>query len=144
MPPAKPSSRVPARKRVGVARSASSEAAEPSSPDKHSSEDYASAAQLFRALSHPLRVKLVCGLLHEPLTQTGIARLLGLSQSLVAQHLAVLRRAGIVRGTRQGGEVLLRVTDSRLPGIFASVCGNAEQFLAAGWDELSRETDSGG
>jgi ArsR family transcriptional regulator, virulence genes transcriptional regulator len=102
----------------------------------HPSRDYASAASLFRALSHPLRVKLVCGLLREPLSQTAIARVLGLSQSLVAQHLAVLRRAGIVRGRRVGGEVVLDISDRRLPKIFGAVCGTPAGFLPKDWTSL--------
>jgi ArsR family transcriptional regulator, zinc-responsive transcriptional repressor len=105
----------------------------------HDQEDYASAARLFRALSHPLRVQLVCGLISQPQTQTGISRLLGLNQPLVAQHLAVLRQAGIVRGTRRGGEVVLEVADDRLPGIFAAVCQSGPHGLSMDWAEIARQ-----
>jgi ArsR family transcriptional regulator len=102
---------------------------------KGNGENFASAAALFRALSHPLRVQLVCGLLREPLTQTEIAHHLELTQSLVAQHLAVLRRSGIVRGTRRGGAVVLEVTDPRVPAILTAVCGDARHLLAFRWGE---------
>ncbi len=110
-------------------------------PAGHSREEFAAAASLFRALSHPLRVRLVCGLLNEPQSQTAISRLLGVSQSLISQHLSVLRRAGVVRGTRKDGEVVLAVTDARLPAIFAAVCAQPDRLLHVRWEEL-RESPS--
>jgi len=89
----------------------------------HAEAEYLSASRIFKALGHPLRVKIVCGLLREPCTQTHISSSLGLPQSTVAQHLSVLRREGIVRGDRdRGAEVVLRVIDPRVPVLFRCMC----------------------
>jgi ArsR family transcriptional regulator len=98
------------------------------------------AAKLFKALAHPLRLKLVCGLIRQPNTQTVIAKILDMPQSSLAQHIAVLRREGIVEGKRErGAEVILEVVDSRIPRLFREVCGG-DDFMKYGWkpgDEIS-------
>ena len=68
----------------------------------HSEQAYKDAAAIFKALGHPLRVRIVCGLLKEPCTQTRIAGSLDVPQSTVAQHVDVLRRMGILEGKRDG------------------------------------------
>jgi ArsR family transcriptional regulator len=80
------------------------------------------AARLFKALGHPLRLRIVCGLLRQTCTQTEIASCLGLPQSSVAQHLAVLRRAGLVEGRRSGNEVILCVADPRAGALLHLLC----------------------
>jgi hypothetical protein len=56
----------------------------------------------------------------------------------VAQHLGVLRRAGLVRGTRRQGEVVLEVVDERLPAIFTAVCSDSRRLLSAGWKGIAQ------
>jgi DNA-binding transcriptional ArsR family regulator len=103
---------------------------------------FGEAAELFKALAHPLRLRLVCGLLDKPDSQTGIARMLGLPQSSLAQHVAVLRRAGIIRGRREGSaELILSVADERVPGIFREVCGG-DDFLHYTWEHELAQTDA--
>ena len=95
---------------------------------------FVDAAALFKALAHPLRLKLVCGLIRQPSTQTVIAKLLDIPQSSLAQHIAVLRREGIVEGRRErGAEVILEVVDPRIPRIFREVCGG-DDFMKYGWE----------
>lgn len=89
-------------------------------------ERYADAASLLKALGHPLRVKIVCGLLREPCTQTRIASALRIPQSSVAQHLDMLRRRGVVGGTRSGNEVLLHVADRRVPALLSALCAKGK------------------
>jgi ArsR family transcriptional regulator len=97
-------------------------------------EKFESAASLFKALAHPLRLKLVCGLLHEPRTQSQISRLLDVPQSSLAQHLAVLRREGIVEGRREAGaEIYMHVVDPRIEGIFSQVCKNGMDDMHFTW-----------
>lgn len=88
----------------------------------HSISEYADAAAIFKALGHPLRVRIVCGLLRESCTQTRIAGCLGLPQSTVAQHVEVLRRIAIVEGRRIGAEVVLHVIDGRVSALLRAVC----------------------
>jgi uncharacterized membrane protein YedE/YeeE/DNA-binding transcriptional ArsR family regulator len=108
----------------------------------HAEEDYDEAASIFKALGHPLRVKIVCGLLSQPCTQTHIAASLGLPQSSIAQHLDVLRRKRIVEGTRHGTEVKLRVIDARIPGVLRSVCRTGQQVPFLDWESYRDQGSS--
>ena len=61
------------------------------------------AAMILRALNHKLRqllIKLIDE--HQKITVTEIYVNLRLEQSVVSQHLAILRRAGIVVTQREG------------------------------------------
>ncbi len=61
-------------------------------------------AEVFKALADPTRLRLV-KLLSESggaLCVNALARILGVTQSAVSQHLRVLRQAGLVRGERRG------------------------------------------
>jgi len=96
-----------------------------SPPGPQDEAKYAEAAELLKSLGHPLRLKIVCGLLAGSCTQTRIASCLGIPQSSIAQHLAVLRRAGTVEGRRAGNEVLLSVADARVAEILRLLCAGA-------------------
>ena len=73
------------------------------------------AAMILRALNHKLRqqiVKLIDE--HQKMTVTEIYVKLRLEQSVASQHLAILRRAGIVITTREGKFIFYTVDYSRL------------------------------
>jgi len=80
------------------------------------------AAEWLKALSHPLRLEILCGLRSEPSTQTYIANLLGIPQSTVAQHLKVLRSKGLVASRRKGVEVVFYVADERASKVIDVLC----------------------
>ena len=54
------------------------------------------AAGVLKSLSHPQRLLLLCALDTRPHSVSELEQLTGLSQSSVSQHLARLRREGIV------------------------------------------------
>jgi DNA-binding transcriptional ArsR family regulator len=66
-------------------------------------------AELFKALAHADRVRIIQLLRHEPRTVSDIQHQLGLDQSSVSQHLAVLRARRIVDGHRDGRVVFYSV-----------------------------------
>jgi DNA-binding transcriptional ArsR family regulator len=73
------------------------------------------AAMILRALNHKLRqqiVKLIDE--HNKMTVTEIYVKLRLEQSVASQHLAILRRAGIVITTREGKFIFYTVDYNRL------------------------------
>jgi DNA-binding transcriptional ArsR family regulator len=79
-------------------------------------------ARLLKALAHPLRLEMVCGLRGHPCTQTFIADTLGIPQSSVAQHLKVLRTEGLIRAERRGVEVVFSIADPVVTDIIDSLC----------------------
>lgn len=63
-------------------------------------------AELLKVLAHPMRLCIVRGLLNEgSCNVTGIQECLRIPQSTISQHLAKLRAAGVIAGTRDGVEV---------------------------------------
>jgi DNA-binding transcriptional ArsR family regulator len=73
------------------------------------------AAMILRALNHKLRqqiLKLIDE--HQKMTVTEIYVKLRLEQSVASQHLAILRRAGIVGTIREGKFIFYLVDYARL------------------------------
>lgn len=79
-------------------------------PDSDSEITQMQAATI-RAFASPHRQQIVQLLRGGPREVNGIARLLGAGQATVSQHLAVMRAAGLVEGTRDGRLVRYRLTD---------------------------------
>jgi ArsR family transcriptional regulator len=83
-------------------------------------------AQFFRALAHPVRIRLL-----EVLVETGetsvqdLQRTLGIEQPIVSQQLARLRASGIVVGRKQGAVTRYGVADP----LIADVLQVARQIL---------------
>jgi ArsR family transcriptional regulator len=75
---------------------------------------YVVKAAFFRALGHPARVRIL-ELLREGEHSVGqLQAELTLDSSGTSQHLAALRRAGLVTGRRQGTSVFYQVQDERV------------------------------
>jgi len=88
---------------------------------------YEVKANLFRVLGHPARVRIL-EILRDGERSVGALQLeLGLDSGGTSQHLAALRRIGLVQSRREGTSVFYRVDDER---VF--------DLLAAGRDIISR------
>ncbi|MDK2856495.1 MAG: hypothetical protein PWQ41_945 [Bacillota bacterium] len=77
--------------------------------DENRRKRYEEKAELLKALGHPVRLCIVTNLLDRACSVGHMQDCLGLPQSTVSQHLATLRARGIIRGERQGAEVVYRV-----------------------------------
>ncbi|WP_342586051.1 metalloregulator ArsR/SmtB family transcription factor [Xylanimonas protaetiae] len=80
----------------------------------HTQPLYAIKAELFKALAHPARLQVLEVLAADPGLTAPVARLLeatGAEPSALSQHLAVLKRAGVVDSTRTGNVVDYRLTE---------------------------------
>ena len=71
-------------------------------------------SEVFDALAHPVRVRIVELLMERELCVCEIVALLGRRQAYVSQQLAVLRQAGIVHDRREGLKVFYRLADDRI------------------------------
>lgn len=75
---------------------------------------YGIKAELFKSLSHPARLQVLEVLAADPGLSAPVQRLLevtGAEPSALSQHLAVLKRAGVVTSTRTGNAVEYRLTE---------------------------------
>lgn len=71
-------------------------------------------AEKLKAISHPLRLKILCNLAGSELTVHKIMQRTGTSQSNISQHLGHLRDKGIVDSRRDANKVYYRVGDMRI------------------------------
>ena len=78
---------------------------------------FTAASRMLKALSHELRLEIVCGLRSKPCTQTFIAQTLDLPQSTVAQHLKVLRESGFANVRVDGARRIYSLEPSGLADI---------------------------
>lgn len=74
---------------------------------------YMLKAELFRALGHPARIRLLELLGTGERTVGELQDALGLDSSGVSQHLTVLRRHGLLESRKTGTSVRYRVKDPR-------------------------------
>ena len=89
---------------------------------------YAGNAELLKALAHPLRLRLVRGLLKCGCRNVGCMEAnTGQSQSCISQHLARLKAAGVVKAARAGNEVYYEIADPQVAGVIAAVFGDREE-----------------
>ena len=68
-------------------------------------------AELFKALAHPARIRIVELLRSGERTVSDLQRVLEMESSTVSQQLALLRARDIVAGRKQGTSVYYRVVD---------------------------------
>ena len=71
-------------------------------------------AQLHKALSVPVRLKILQLIAERSLCVNAITRFLRISQPAVSQHLAVLRQVGLVKGAKSGYMVHYTLNQTRL------------------------------
>lgn len=92
---------------------AKSQSATVQAPDM--AEMAAEAAAFIKALSNEKRLLVLCRLIEAGEAPVGaLAEDVGLSQSALSQHLALLREDGIVDTRRDAQSVLYRIADARV------------------------------
>ena len=87
-------------------------------------------ARRFRALSDPLRVRILDLLRNEELSVSVLAERLDASQQNVSKHLAVLTDSGILARRKQGNHVYYRIGDEAVFALCEQVCGSLQAQLA--------------
>ena len=76
-------------------------------------EDIERASRSLKAMSHPLRLKILCTLGDQEVSVQDIVEQVGTSQSNISQHLAILRDKGILASRKDANRVFYRVGDYR-------------------------------
>jgi DNA-binding transcriptional ArsR family regulator len=86
-------------------------------------------ADYFRALSEPLRLKLLNALREGPLNVGELTAHLGCSQANVSKHLALLAKLGLVSREAKGTSVYYQIADPQTYQLCDLVCGQIAQRL---------------
>ena len=76
-------------------------------------EDIERASRSLKAMSHPLRLKILCTLGDREVSVQDIVDQVGTSQSNISQHLAILRDKGILTARKDANRVFYKVGDHR-------------------------------
>jgi ArsR family transcriptional regulator len=94
--------------------------------------------RVFKTLSDPTRVRLLAMLEREELAVQELMAVLGMAQSRVSRHLAILREAGLIRDRRDGTYVFYRF-DIPAEGAWAEAWELVRRGLV---DDATAERDS--
>ena len=76
-------------------------------------DDIERASRSLKAMSHPLRLKILCTLGDQEVSVQDIVERVGTSQSNISQHLAILRDKGILSSRKDANRVFYKVVDNR-------------------------------
>lgn len=77
-------------------------------------------ADFFKALSHPLRIRILELLAEGDKNVNELQALMGVEGSAVSQQLSVLRSKNIVYGTKNGNRVVYSLRDSMITDLLAT------------------------
>lgn len=72
------------------------------------------AARCLKAMSHPLRLKILCVLGKDEISVQDIVEQVGTSQSNISQHLAILREKDILMYKKEANRVYYYIDDERV------------------------------
>ena len=76
--------------------------------------DYEKESEILKALGHPIRLKMVEGLINNECNVNKIVDVLNIPQSTASQHLGILKSRGIVIARKEGVRTCYRVVDERV------------------------------
>ncbi|MEF3255734.1 MAG: metalloregulator ArsR/SmtB family transcription factor [Deferribacterales bacterium] len=76
--------------------------------------DYNFLAEQLKILGHPVRLKIVFGLLNNECCVSKISEVLSINQSSVSRHLSLLRSFDIVEGNRTGTQICYYIKDKKI------------------------------
>jgi DNA-binding transcriptional ArsR family regulator len=79
------------------------------------------AAQLMKALSNPHRLAILCQLVEGEKSVGQLVSLVGLSQSALSQHLAVLRDKNLVATRREAQTIFYRLASREAEAIMSTL-----------------------
>jgi ArsR family transcriptional regulator len=94
-------------------------------------EHIETAARSLKAISHPLRLKILCVVGDQEICVQDIVDAVGTSQSNISQHLGILRDKGVLQTRKDANRVYYRVADPRtlqLIGLMREVFCGAQGF----------------
>ncbi|WP_248305918.1 metalloregulator ArsR/SmtB family transcription factor [Devosia sp. MC1541] len=79
------------------------------------------AAQLLTAMANPKRLLVLCNLLHQERSVSDLAKLVGLEQSPLSQHLSKLRASGLVKTRRDGQTIYYRLSSENVTRLLTTL-----------------------
>jgi len=84
----------------------------------------ASLARRLKVCGHPVRLRLLCAIENRQPCVSELWQCLGEEQAVVSQHLAVLKRAGIVSSRANGNRRIYSIADPFVKALVASLAAS--------------------
>ncbi|HMN19793.1 MAG TPA: metalloregulator ArsR/SmtB family transcription factor [Ottowia sp.] len=85
-------------------------------------EVFESAAEVFRLMSAPMRLKIISALCHGEKNVGELLAHIPTTQPNMSQHLGALYKAGVVGKRRDGVQIYYRITNDRVVALCRAVC----------------------
>ena len=85
-------------------------------------EVYATAAELFRLLATPMRLKIISALGSQEKNVSQLLAEIDTTQPNMSQHLAALYRAGVLARRRDATQIYYRIASQRAATLCRAVC----------------------
>ena len=109
-------------------------------PYSAAAQTYELRAGVIKALAHPVRLYIVDSLDGGEHCVCELVELIGLDQSTVSKHLAVLKAAGIVSDEKRGRQILYSLRTPCITGFFGCI----EETLRSSAQATARALRTGG
>jgi ArsR family transcriptional regulator len=93
-------------------------------------ELYRMQAEIAKVMANPVRLRILTLIGHREIANTSLLDELGISKANLSQHLALLRRAGIIHVRREGLHVFYRLTVPEIMDLCAAMRGVLTKHLA--------------
>jgi ArsR family transcriptional regulator len=106
---------------------------QPTTPDTakvvKTDQTYESAADLFRVMSAPMRLKIINCLCDGEKNVSYLLTQVDTTQPNMSQHLNTLYQAGILGKRRDGVQIFYRIIDQRIVSICEAVCHEIDRKI---------------
>ena len=103
-----------------------------------SDDAYSMLGERFKALSEPVRLRLIYALLARERTVSELVEETGGSQANVSKHLGVLLEAGLVGRRKQGLNSCYGIADPTVFEVCDLMCGSIQERLQADLSDIVR------
>ena len=92
------------------------------SAETESDQVFASAAELFKLMATPIRLKIISALCGHEKNVSQLLHEIDTTQPNMSQHLAALYRAGVVAKRRDATQIYYRIGSDRAASLCRAVC----------------------
>lgn len=89
---------------------------------QQSDQVFSSAAELFRLLATPIRLKIISALCQQEKNVSQLLAEIDTTQPNMSQHLNTLYKAGVVGRRREGVQIYYHIADERVAALCRAVC----------------------
>ncbi len=113
-------------------------AASAATAEAESDQVFASAAELFKLMATPIRLKIISALCGQEKNVSQLLHEIDTTQPNMSQHLAALYRAGVVAKRRDATQIYYRIGSDRAASLCRAVCMQIALEMD-GDDEIPRD-----